>query len=191
MRLWSVQPRGLELAAIVTSSTERVAQATRDYPEAKILADTDALFAQAKNYDLVIVCSPNRYHFDLAKAAMESGLHVVVDKPITVEASQCKELIVIATKHNRLLTAFQNRRLDGDFLTIKKMLEEKMLGQLVRFESRFDRYRPQPKANAWREKGSKEEGGGLLFDLGSHLIDQTCHLFWSAHRGLLRARPPP
>ena len=168
---------GLELAAIVTSSAERVAQATRDYPGVKIFANTDDLFAHAKDYDLVIVCSPNRFHFSQAKAALEAGLHVVVDKPMTVQSRQCKELIAIAEKHNKILTAFQNRRLDGDFLTIQKIIEEKMLGTLVRFDSRFDRYRPQPKANAWREKGSKEDGGGLLFDLGSHLIDQTCHLF--------------
>jgi scyllo-inositol 2-dehydrogenase (NADP+) len=168
---------GLELAAIVTNSAERVAKASKDFPEAKIFADTGELFAHAKNYDLVIVCSPNRYHFAQAKAAMEAGLHVVVDKPITVTSKQCEELIAVAQKQGKMLTAFQNRRLDGDFLTVQKIIEDNTLGQLVRFESRFDRFRPTPKANAWREKGNKEDGGGLLFDLGSHLIDQTCHLF--------------
>lgn len=169
--------KNLHLAAIVTRSPEKAAQAKRDYPDAEIIGSAEEIFAHPQKYDLVIVCSPNRYHFPQAKAALEAGMNVVVDKPMTTHSQHCHELIELAKKHNRLLTVFHNRRWDGDLLTVKKIVDEQMLGRIVRFESRFERYRPTPKAGAWRELGSKEDGGGLLFDLGSHLIDQACYLF--------------
>ena len=168
---------GLNLSAIVTRSAEKTEQARRDWPQAKIIGSAEEVFAGAKDYDLVVITSPNRYHYSQAKAALEAGLHVVIDKPMATNSQHCLELIALAKKQNRLLTVFHNRRLDGDFLTIQKIMQEDLLGQIVRFESRFERYRPQPKPGAWRELGSPEDGGGLLLDLGSHLIDQACHLF--------------
>ncbi|MBU6455257.1 MAG: Gfo/Idh/MocA family oxidoreductase [Cyanobacteria bacterium REEB67] len=168
---------GLKLAAIVTRSEEKVTQARRDFPHAEIVGTAEEIFAHPEKYDLVVVCSPNRYHYAQAKAALEAGLNVVIDKPMATSAADCLALVELAKKQNKLLSVFQNRRFDGDLLTVKKILDEKLLGDVVRFESRFDRYRPQPRAGAWRERGSKEDGGGLLFDLGSHLIDQACFLF--------------
>jgi scyllo-inositol 2-dehydrogenase (NADP+) len=168
---------GLKLAAIVTRSAEKVAQARLDYPDVEIVGSAEEIFARPEKYDLVIVCSPNRYHYPQAKAALEAGLNVVIDKPMATSAADCLALVELAKKQNKLLSVFQNRRFDGDLLTVKKILDQKLLGEVVRFESRFDRYRPQPRPGAWRERGSKEDGGGLLFDLGSHLIDQACFLF--------------
>jgi scyllo-inositol 2-dehydrogenase (NADP+) len=168
---------GLALTAIVTRSKEKIEQARGDFPQAKILATAEEIFENARNYDLVIVTSPNRYHFPQAKAALEAGLHVVIDKPMATTSGHCLELIALAKKQNRLLSVFHNRRMDGDFCTVKKIIDEDLLGQIVRFESRFERYRPLPKPGAWRELGSELDGGGLLFDLGSHLIDQACNLF--------------
>jgi scyllo-inositol 2-dehydrogenase (NADP+) len=168
---------GLELTAIVTRSEQKIEQVRRDFPAVKILPTAEEIFANAQDYDLVIVTSPNRYHFPQAKAALEAGLHVVIDKPMATNSEHCRELIALAKKQNKVLTVFQNRRLDGDFLTVKKIIDEDLLGPIVRFESRFERYRPEPKPGAWRELGSQEDGGGLLFDLGTHLIDQACHLF--------------
>ena len=170
---------GLELVAIVSNNPERVAQARGEFPNIKILASAEAVFAKPLQYDLVVITSPNRFHFPQAKAALLAGLHVVIDKPMAVQAKECKELIDLAKQQNKLLSVFHNRRWDGDFLTVQKILQEEMLGTVVRFESRFERYRPQPKTGAWRELGTKEDGGGLLFDLGSHLIDQACALFGS------------
>jgi len=170
---------GMSVAAIVTTSPERVAQARRDFPSAKILSSADEIFAHAGEYDLVVVTSPNRYHFPQAKAALEAGLNVVIDKPMATNSGDCRTLIDLAKREKRLLSVFQNRRLDGDFLTVKKIIDEDMLGKIVRFESRFERYRPQARPGAWRERGRLDDGGGLLFDLGSHLIDQACHLFGS------------
>lgn len=168
---------GLHLAAIVTSNVARVEQARAAYPQAKILATADEIFASPGDYDLVVVASPNRYHFPQAKAALECGLDVVIDKPMATNSSDCRALIELAKKQKRLLSVFQNRRLDGDFLTVQEMIRENLLGKIVRFESRFERYRPEPRAGAWRELGTLDDGGGLLFDLGSHLIDQACYLF--------------
>jgi len=102
---------------------------------------------------------------------------VVVDKPFAINSRECRELIDTAKKQKKLLTVFQNRRWDNDFLTIQKLLKEKTLTEVTRFESRFERFRPRMVGKKWRESTGTDEGGGLLFDLGSHLIDQVCALF--------------
>lgn len=168
---------GLKLAGIVTTNVERIEQAGRLYPDAKVLSTTDEIWANSEEFDLVVIASPNRYHFDQAKSALESGLHVVVDKPVATTVSECRELIKLSEKQNRLLAVFQNRRWDNDFLTIQQLIADGALGTITRFESRYERYRPEPKANPWRESADSNDAGGLLFDLGSHLIDQACHLF--------------
>lgn len=122
--------------------------------------------------DLVVIASPNQSHFPLAKQALEAGKHVVVDKPFTVTVEEADELIAIAEREQRLLTVFQNRRWDSDFLTLKRVLPS--LGDVRLFQAHWDRFRPAIK-QGWRETG--EEGGGVWFDLGPHLVDQALQLF--------------
>lgn len=182
---------GLSLAAIVTSNEERRDDARRAHPRATIFHDTTQLWAHAQELDLVVVASPNRTHVPLALTALAAGLHVVVDKPLAPTAAEGRRLIDEARKRGRMLTVFQNRRWDGDFLTVQRLLSEGALGAPLRFESRFDRWRPVPKGG-WREEGAPEEAGGLLYDLGSHLIDQALVLFGPAshvYAELDRRRP--
>ena len=149
-------------------------QAERTYPPAKVIRSVDALLAD-DSIQLVVVATPNTSHFDIARRALEAGKHVVVDKPFTITSNDADELIKLSRTRNRVLSAFQNRRWDGDFLTVKQILHQKLLGRLVEFESRFDRFRPAPKPGAWRDQALP--GSGILFDLGSHLIDQAVVLF--------------
>ena len=144
------------------------------YPTARVLSDVDALLAD-ESVDLVVVATPNVSHFDLASRALQAGKHVVVDKPFTITSKDADHLIVLAKKVNRLLSVFQNRRWDGDFLTVCQILDQKLLGRVVEFESHFDRFRPALKPGAWREQALA--GSGVLFDLGSHLADQAIVLF--------------
>lgn len=164
------------IAAIVTSNPDRRERAARDYPAASIVANADELWTRASDLDLVVVATPNRSHAPLTIAALERGLHVVVDKPFAATARDCRTLIDEARRRRRVLTVFHNRRWDGDFLTLRRLLDAGALGDVCRFESRFERWRPAPRAG-WRESGDAAEAGGLLYDLGSHLIDQALVLF--------------
>lgn len=182
---------GLSLAAIVTSNKERQDDARRAHPGATIFDDTAQLWAHAQQLGLVVVASPNRAHVPLALKALAVGFHVVVDKPLAPTAAEGRRLMDEARLRRRMLTVFQNRRWDGDFLTVQRLLREGALGTLLRFESRFERWRPAPKGG-WREEGAPEEAGGLLYDLGSHLIDQALVLFGPAshvYAELDRRRP--
>ncbi len=174
--------KGLKVAAIVTSNPERQDKAKGEFPQAEIVASAEDIWQQASKYDLVVIASPNATHAPLARAAMESGLSVVVDKPLALSVKEAEELIKVSERTGKLLTVFQNRRWDNDFLTVKKIIDEDLLGSITRFESRFERYRAQIRPQAWREAGSVEDGGGLLFDLGSHLIDQALVLFGEPER---------
>ena len=149
-------------------------EAEKKYPQAKLLRDADELFSE-KSIDLVVVATPNTSHFELAAKALSAGKHVVVDKPFAVTSADADKLIDLARKMGRVLSAFQNRRWDGDFLTVRQILDQKRLGRLAEYESRFDRFRPALKPGAWREEAIP--GSGVLFDLGSHLIDQAIVLF--------------
>jgi predicted dehydrogenase len=167
---------GLQLTAIVTANPARRAAASRDHPHAHLVESADHLWQDAKNYDLAVITSPNRFHVPLARAAIAAGIAVVVDKPMAATAHEARVLIDEAQRLKIPLTVYQNRRWDGDFLTVKRLLAEGALGEVLRFESRFDNWRPAPK-DAWRESGDPQDAGGLLYDLGSHLIDQALHLF--------------
>lgn len=169
--------KGLQLTAIVTSNEERRAKAKSDYPEAKIIASSDEIWSNAKSFDLVVIATPNKLHVPLAELALENNLSVVIDKPFATSAKEAKELIDFHKNSNKLLTVFQNRRWDNDFLTVRKLINAGTLGQIRRFESRYERFRPELNKNAWREAGTADDAGGLLFDLGSHLIDQAVALF--------------
>ena len=128
---------GLRLAAIVTRSEERRARAVRDHPEATLLGSADEVWAKAGDFDIVVVAAPNRAHVPLASAALEAGLPVVVDKPLAATAGEGRALVERACERGLMLTVFQNRRWDGDFLTVRGLLERDVLGQVFRFESRF------------------------------------------------------
>jgi predicted dehydrogenase len=144
------------------------------------------------DHDLIVVATPNRLHAPMALAALEAGLPVVVDKPLAATAADARRLREAAEERSLMLTVFHNRRWDGDFLTVRKLIAEGALGDVLRFESRFERWRPEVRTGSWRELGDREEGGGVLFDLGSHLIDQALVLFGpaeSVHLEVDRRRP--
>lgn len=166
----------LVLAAVVTRSPERRAALAAACPEAAALDTPDELLARASDLDLVVVATPNRSHVPLARAALRAGLPVVVDKPFAPTAAEARALIALAHAQSLPLTVFQNRRWDGDFLTVRRLLAEGALGAVHRFESRFERWAPAPRPG-WRESGDPAEAGGQLYDLGAHLVDQALQLF--------------
>ena len=170
---------GWRMAAIVTGDEERQRQAGREHPDARVLPAVDQLWDAAEDLDVIVVATPNRAHVPLGHAALDAGLAVVIDKPLAASTTEARTLIAAARTRGRLLTVFQNRRWDGDFLTVQRLLREGRLGQPLRFESRFERWRPEP-ISGWREQAAPEEAGGLLFDLGSHLVDQALRLFGPA-----------
>ncbi|GAA2331404.1 Gfo/Idh/MocA family oxidoreductase [Dactylosporangium salmoneum] len=170
---------GLRLAAIVTADPGRRASAAEAYPDARLVERAEQLWAAPDELDAVVIASPNRTHVPLARAALEAGLPVVVDKPLTRTAAEGAELAALAAERGLLLTVYQNRRWDGDFLTARKLAGNGDLGRVLRFESRYERWRPVPKGG-WRESGDPDEVGGLLYDLGSHLVDQALQLLGPA-----------
>ncbi len=132
------------------------------------------------DHDLIVVATPNRLHAPIALATLEAGLPVVVDKPLAATAADGRRLDEAAASRGLMLAVFHNRRWDGDFLTVKRLVDEGALGEVMRFESRFERWRPEVREGAWREREAPEEAGGVLYDLGSHLIDQALVLFGPA-----------
>jgi scyllo-inositol 2-dehydrogenase (NADP+) len=167
---------GLRLTTIVTRDAARAAQASAEYPGVVIRERPADVWAGSAEVDLVVVAAPNSAHVSLAAEAIQAGLPVVVDKPIAVTSAEARRLVALARERNVMLTVFQNRRYDGDFQTLRRLMADGTIGEPVRFESRFERWRQVPKPG-WRESGAPEEGGGLLMDLGSHLIDQALQLF--------------
>lgn len=158
------------VAAIATGQPER---ARADYPDASIVADLDALLALA-DVECVVIATPNDTHFDLARRTLEGGKHVVVDKPVTLTAAEARTLAELAKARGLVFAPFHNRRWDGDFITVRELVEHGELGRITHYESHFDRFRPLVRQR-WREDAAR--GGGLLYDLGPHLIDQTLALF--------------
>jgi scyllo-inositol 2-dehydrogenase (NADP+) len=167
---------GMEVVAIVTNNAARQKQAKRDFPDAEVLSTVEHIWRNAADYDLVVVATANRAHVPLGLAAMEAGLPVVIDKPMAASVRDAEKLIDAGKRTGKLLTVFQNRRWDNDFLTVRKLIAGDVLGKITRFESRFERYRVEPRTDSWRESAA-EEASGLLYDLGSHLIDQALQLF--------------
>lgn len=167
----------LALSAIVTSDPSRVRAASRDFPTARITGDVDELLVGGERVDLVVVAASNDAHLPLAMRCIEAGVAVVVDKPLATSVEAASQLVTFAESAGVLLSVFQNRRWDNDFLTLTRLLDDGRLGQVHRFESRFERWAPQLRENSWRERADPIYGGGLLFDLGAHLIDQATVLF--------------
>jgi scyllo-inositol 2-dehydrogenase (NADP+) len=166
----------MQLTAIVTRDPARQAAARLAFPEADIIDDVETLWARAAEFDLAVIAAPNRFHAPLAIAALNAGLHVVVDKPMALTSHECEQMVTTSRAQQKLLSVFQNRRWDADFLTISLLVRSNNLGPITRLESRFERWRPISKGT-WRESGTVDEGAGLLFDLGSHLVDQALTLF--------------
>lgn len=161
---------GLQLAAVASSDAAKV---HADWPGLPVETTAEALLARA-DLDLVVIATPNDTHYPLAKAALLAGKHVLVDKPFTLTRAEAEELAALARVRQRLLTVYQNRRYDADFLTLRRVLASGDLGRLVFFESHFDRFRPQVLVR-WRDQAGP--GGGIWPDLGSHLVDQVVQLF--------------
>ncbi len=147
--------------------------ATLRYPYARVVRTASELYDDPE-IDLIIVNTPDNTHYELARKALLAGKHVVVEKPFVLEVEEGRELIELAGKRARLLTVFQNRRWEGDFLTVRKIINEGWLGRLVSYEAHFDRYRNYIR-DSWKEK--PENRTGTLYNLGSHLIDQSLQLF--------------
>ncbi len=160
----------LELSAI---SSSQQANVEADWPDAVWYADANSLLDNS-DAELVIITAPNDVHYSLAKKALENGKHVIVEKPFVTRVEEGKELIALAEEKGLVLSVFHNRRWDGDLLTVKRLIDEGRLGEVKLFESHFDRYRPEVRQR-WRE--TAQEGGGILFDLAPHLLDQALTLF--------------
>jgi scyllo-inositol 2-dehydrogenase (NADP+) len=162
---------GLELAAIVQRHGDNAAT---DYPGTRILRSVQEAFEDPA-IDLIVVATPNDSHVEMARRALEAGKHVVVDKPIAGTSAEAMELIALARRQGKLLAPFHNRRFDGDFLTVRKLMAEGKLGRVTLVDAHFDRFRPVQRAGTWKEAGGP--GTGLLYDLGPHLLDQALALF--------------
>ena len=170
--LLDADPR-FRIAAIVTGDPGRRSQAERLHPDATVVGDADAMLGM--RLDLVVVASPPATHVPLAQRCLDAGLPVVVDKPFCPTAAQAEELCERADRLGLMLTVFQNRRWDSDFLTLQRLVESGALGDVRRFESRFERWKPAD-TKAWRV-ADPAEAGGVVYDLGTHLVDQAIHLF--------------
>lgn len=166
----------LELDTVVTAGSERQREIAKRYPATRTVSEVDALFARADELDLVVLASPNRTHADLASRALHAGLPVVVEKPVAGTSKEVAELAELARDRGLLLSAFHNRRWDSDFRTLSSLLADGSLGTVYRFESHFERWRPELRGH-WRESGDPAELGGLLYDLGPHVVDQALTLF--------------
>jgi predicted dehydrogenase len=163
---------GMELACIVE---RRGTRAHEKYRVIRVARSLEELLSD-KEIQLCVVATPNDSHFELARACLLAGRDVVVDKPFAPTLAESEELVRLARERGRLITVYQNRRWDGDFFTVKKIVASGRLGRIAEYECRFDRFRPEPKANAWRERAD-QPGAGVLFDLGPHVIDQALVLF--------------
>jgi scyllo-inositol 2-dehydrogenase (NADP+) len=167
---------GLELVGVVTANAARRREAAAEHPGAAIVDTAEGLWG-ATRPALVVVATPNDSHVAIASAAIERGIAVVVDKPLAITAADAEALVDHAGRAGVMLTVFQNRRWDTDQLTLRRLIDEGALGEIVRYESRFERWRPELDPTKWREAARPEQGGGVLLDLGGHLVDQALTLF--------------
>ncbi|WP_273831772.1 oxidoreductase [Guptibacillus sedimenti] len=161
---------GLTISTVVSSNADKV---HRSFPEVNVVSSMEELLTD-EEIELVIITTPNEFHFPMAKQALEAGMHVVLEKPFTVSVEEGERLIAVAEEGDRLLSVYHNRRYDSDFLTIQQLIKEERLGSVITYEAHYDRYRAEVR-DRWREQDKK--GSGILFDLGSHLIDQALTLF--------------
>lgn len=160
---------------VLTHVLERRSErAKQHFPEVTIVKDFDALI-QNSALELIVINTPNALHYEMARQALEAGKHVVIEKPFTVTTWEAEALIKLAQQQNRVLTVFQNRRWDGDFLTVQQVVSKKLLGRLVEYEAHYDRFVNEVRLGTWKEADGP--GSGILYNLGSHMIDQALVLF--------------
>ena len=160
----------LSLTTIVSRQADDVRAA---FPEARVVADLDAALADPA-IELIVIATPNALHAPMATRALEAGKAVVIDKPFTVTLAEAQALVALSERTGSFLSVFHNRRWDGDFLAVRALIAEGRLGRVTRFDSYFDRFRPE-RRDRWRERDAP--GGGIWHDLGPHLIDQALTLF--------------
>ena len=170
---------GLQLTHVVTGNPERAVAARSENPGVTVLPSTDELWWKADDVDLVVLASPTNVHAEQATESLGHDLPTVVDKPLATSAADARDLAALAASRGVLLTAFQNRRWDPEHLTARAVLTSGVLGEVVRYEARYERWRPVPKAR-WREQSTSTEGGGVLMDLQPHLVDGALDLFGPA-----------
>lgn len=175
----------IDIVAVVTSDPARQQQVREDMPGVSILSHAGEAWQQ--DADLAVIATANSAHVPQATAALNAGMHVVVDKPLAGSASEAEALIDLAASVDRQLHVFQNRRWDSEILTARRCIDEGLLGTPHRLESRFERWRPAPKGG-WREEGPPEDLPGLLYDLGAHLVDQAVHLLGPVQRVFASSR---
>lgn len=162
---------GFQLSTIVQ---RKAVSAQRRYPSVRVVTSIDEVLRD-DSIELVVVNTPNETHYDFTVRVLEAGKHAIVEKPFAVTVQEADKLIDIAQKNNRALTVFQNRRWDGDFLTLKQIIAQKYVGKIAEFELHYDRYRNFIEANTWKEES--RPGTGILYNLGSHMLDQVLVLF--------------
>lgn len=163
---------GMELACVLERNSDN---AKKRYPNVRVARTLEELLSDP-TINLCAIATPNDTHFSYAKACLEAGRHVVVDKPFTPSMAEAEELVRLAESRGLIVTVYQDRRFDGIFHTVKKLLSSRAVGDVAEYEARFDRFRPDPKPNAWRERAGFP-GAGVLWDLGPHLIDGALVLF--------------
>ena len=164
--------KGMELACILERHGTK---AKEKYPEVRVARTLDDMLSD-KTIDLCVVATPNDSHSSYTKACLEAGRDVVLDKPFTPTMAEAEQLVRLAAERGRLVTVYQDRRWDGAFQTVKKLVKSGAVGTVVEYESRFDRFRLESKPNAWRERPD-HPAAGVLWDLGPHLIDGALVLF--------------
>jgi scyllo-inositol 2-dehydrogenase (NADP+) len=169
---------GLAVSTVVTGNPERQAEARKAHPGSRVVPDPADVFERASEHDFLVVAASNDVHVELARRALDAGLPVVVDKPLAPTAAEARSLVEHAEGLGVLITPYMNRRWDSDQLTLRRLLDEGKLGEVLRYESRLERWQPAlSDRRPWREVSPPEAGGGVLLDLGSHLVDQAIVLF--------------
>jgi scyllo-inositol 2-dehydrogenase (NADP+) len=162
---------GFRVDTVVSTNASLVQQ----FDDSIVVTNNFEQLLQTDDIELIFVCTPNHLHFSYAKAALDAGKNVVIEKPFANNQKDAETLAELADKKGLLLTAYQNRRWDADFLTIQQLITDGLLGDIVEYEAYFDRYRPEVLLNTWKER--PEAGAGNLYNLGPHLADQALTLF--------------
>ena len=161
---------GLNLCKVLTSRSDQVHEL---YPETEVISEIQS--ALSDEIDLIVIATPNKFHYEHAKLAIEAGKNIIIDKPITPTVAEGYELLNLAKQNNVVLSVFHNRRFDGDYLTVRDLVHSTDLGRITYFESNFNRFRPEVDQSNWRE--TTTDAGGVFFDLAPHLVDQALDLF--------------
>lgn len=162
------------VVAIMTNNQTTIDELKQKYPTIAIVSTLSEI-EQDSEIDLVVLATPNEVHFDYTKRLLLARKHVVVEKPFTETANQANELFTLSKTVKRVLRVFHNRQYDGDFLTVQEVIAREQVGRILEFHSRFDRYRPELKNNAWREKPGVM--AGVFYDLAPHLVHHAVMLF--------------